>query len=140
MTQARTITKILSANDLGETGGHQAGILVPKASEILSFFPRLTTHTKNPRASLSFRDDDGVTHWAFEFIYYNNRHFGGTRNEYRLTCMTRYLRSKNAKVGDELVLIRDADNLQFIACRRAHVGLEEPDVLRLSGGWKVIHI
>ena len=37
----RSISKILSANDTGETGGHQAGILVPKQEEILSFFPPL---------------------------------------------------------------------------------------------------
>ena len=29
------ISKELSANDVGETGGHQAGILVPKERKIL---------------------------------------------------------------------------------------------------------
>jgi hypothetical protein len=140
MNTPQAITKTLSANDLGETGGHQAGILVPKAPEILSFFPRLSERTKNPRASLVFRDDDRVTRWNFEFIYYNNRFFGGTRNEYRLTCMTKYLRSKNAKVNDEVILSRDRDERLFITCRRTYPQAEEPGVLRLSGGWKVIPI
>jgi len=40
MTQAR-YAKLLSANDTGETGGHQAGILVPKSdAELLAFFQR----------------------------------------------------------------------------------------------------
>ena len=43
------ITKELSANDTGHTGGHQAGILIPKNSRILSFFPKLGTESKNPR-------------------------------------------------------------------------------------------
>ena len=34
------IEKTLSKNDTGETGGHQAGILVPKEPDILGFFPR----------------------------------------------------------------------------------------------------
>jgi Restriction endonuclease EcoRII, N-terminal len=140
MTSLRAITKTLSANDLGETGGHQSGILVPKDQEILSFFPHLTKRAKNPRVSLAFRDDDGITRWNFEFIYYNNRFFGGTRNEYRLTRMTKYLRSKNAKVGDDVILSRDADERLFITCRRASPLAQEPGVLRLSGGWKVIPI
>ncbi|TPN68808.1 hypothetical protein FJ980_32960, partial [Mesorhizobium sp. B1-1-5] len=37
----RSIAKALSANDTGDTGGHQAGILVPKEEGILAFFPEL---------------------------------------------------------------------------------------------------
>ena len=35
----KSISKILSANDIGATGGHQAGILIPKDPRILGFFP-----------------------------------------------------------------------------------------------------
>ncbi len=41
------ITKVLSANDTGETGGHQAGMLVPKEGRILAFFPSLDPSEKN---------------------------------------------------------------------------------------------
>lgn len=140
MTRPRTITKTLTANDVGDTGGHQAGILVPKAPEILAFFPTLSAAEKNPRVPLTFRDDDGVTCWRFVFIYYNNRLFGGTRNEYRLTWMTRYLRSKNAKVGDELVFSRDAEGRLRVMCSRASTVQEEGGILRLSGGWKIIQM
>jgi hypothetical protein len=95
------IEKILSANDTGETGGHQAGICVPKAENILSFFPPLNPELKNPRQVLDIKDDAG-TFWSFNFIYYNNRFFGGTRNEYRLTGMTAFFREFNLKDGDKI--------------------------------------
>ena len=45
-TTEKSITKVLSANDTGETGGHQAGILVPKEERLLSFFPALKRSIK----------------------------------------------------------------------------------------------
>lgn len=135
------ITKVLSANDVGETGAHQAGILVPKDKEILSFFPSLNPQEKNPRVTLAFREEDGITRWDFNFIYYNNRFFGGTRNEYRLTCMTQYLKARNAKVGDHVVLSRCPEGRLTVELKRANAQtLREDDVLVLSGGWKVIKI
>jgi len=58
------ISKVLSANDVGVTGGHQAGILIPKNPDILSFFPTLGNKDKNPRAQLRFLDQDG-REWFF---------------------------------------------------------------------------
>lgn len=141
MTYSAQITKILSANDVGETGGHQAGILVPKDLEILSFFPSLNSKEKNPRVTLVFRERDGITRWDFNFIYYNNRFFGGTRNEYRLTCMTQYLRARNAKIGDQVVLSKCLESGLTVDVKRSNVpAMRQDDVLVLSGGWKVIKI
>jgi hypothetical protein len=141
MTRTLQITKTLSANDVGETGGHQAGILVPKDRAILSFFPALNPGEKNPRVTLAFREGDGITRWDFNFIYYNNRLFGGTRNEYRLTCMTKYLRARNACVGDLVVLSRDSGGRLTVELKRTKLpALTHDDVLVLSGGWKVIRI
>ncbi|GAB1458090.1 hypothetical protein MASR2M48_33980 [Spirochaetota bacterium] len=39
---SKQVVKKLSKNDLGLTGSHQAGILVPRVDEILNFFPFLT--------------------------------------------------------------------------------------------------
>jgi len=132
MTQA--IEKILSANDLGETGGHQAGILVPKDANILSFFPCLDSKQKNPRYVLDIIDETG-REWTFSFIYYNNRFFGGTRNEYRLTGMTAFFREFNLKVGDTIILTRESPKLIKISLRRLNEGRS---VLKLSSSWKVI--
>ena len=135
MTQS--VSKLLSPNDLGETGGHQAGILIPKKPEILAFFPLLTTDVKNPRHLLTFRDDHGGR-WDFPFIYYNGRFFDGTRNEYRLTGMTGYFREAGLMAGDELILDKRPEGGRRIAFRRARSVTVEDGVLRLGGGWKVV--
>jgi hypothetical protein len=141
MKHTAQITKTLSANDVGETGGHQAGILVPKDRAVLSFFPTLNPREKNPRVTLAFREPDGITRWDFNFIYYNNRFFGGTRNEYRLTCMTKFLRARNAAVGDMVVLSKDIEGRIRVDLKRSNISEVTKDgVLVLSGGWKVIQI
>lgn len=129
------ITKELSRNDSGETGGHQAGILIPKDETILAFFPELDATEKNPRHHIVFTDASG-DRWTFAFIYYNNRFFGGTRNEYRLTCMTPFMRSHNLVAGDRLTLHRDGHAYR-ISFRRAHEQ-DTADRLRLGTSWKVI--
>jgi len=141
MKYTSQVTKTLSANDVGMTGGHQAGILVPKEKEILSFFPSLNSNEKNPRVSLTFREPDGITRWDFNFIYYNNRFFGGTRNEYRLTCMTKYFRARNAAVGDQVVMSKDAEGRLRVELKRSNIPeFIEDGVLVLSGGWKFIRL
>ena len=66
------IRKKLSANDVGKTGGHQAGILVPKEEHILSFFPVLDRAEKNPRMTLVMFERTNRARWEFNFIFYNN--------------------------------------------------------------------
>ena len=98
----------------------------------------------NPRAHLQFEDETGHF-WEFAFIYYNNRFFGGTRNEYRLTRMTRYIREAGLATGDEVRMHRDAGGNYSISYRRSN---EQPvpvneageTVIRLGAGWKVIEI
>jgi hypothetical protein len=135
------VRKQLSPNDVGETGAHQAGMLVPKNDRVLAFFPNLDGSAKNPRCTLIVRERDSRQRWEFSYIYYNNRRFGGTRNEYRLTRMTPYLRAVNAHAGDEIVLHKDTDgNLEIGLCRSAANSRVryDGDALVLSGGWKVI--
>jgi hypothetical protein len=133
------IAKILSANDTGETGGHQAGILVPRDPKLLSFFPKLAATEYNPRCHLMFLDDSG-TFWEFAFIYYNNKQFGGTRNEYRLTRMTRYIRQAGLAVGDEVSLSRDAGRYRISHRRRNQVERTAGGVLKLGNGWRVVQL
>ena len=138
--RTRAITKILSANDTGETGGHQAGILVPKEPDILGFFPSLGKSEKNPRYHLPFYDDS-ETRWEFAFIYYNNRFFGGTRNEFRLTRMTPYIRMNGLQAGDELMLEHDDAGKRYVKYKRARVsGMGADGILRLGSSWKILEI
>lgn len=135
------IRKTLSANDVGATGAHQAGILIPKNPKILAFFPSLDASTKNPRISLYFYEEDELTKWRFEFIYYNGQFFGGTRNEYRLTWMTEYLNSKNAKAGDQVRFLLDTEGRRHVRLiRMTPVTEDESGFIKLRGGWKVINI
>lgn len=137
-----TISKKLSANDIGINGTHQAGILVPKAKDILSFFPELNVTIKNPRIKLVVRELSGGSKWEFNFIYYNNALFGGTRNEYRLTCMTKYLRAIDAKVGDELTFSKDENGsvyVDYVRANKTSENFNNEGVLVLSGGWKIIN-
>lgn len=140
----KTISKILSANDTGETGGHQAGLLIPKKERILSFFPILDESLLNPRVHLQFEDEEG-RFWEFAFIYYNNRFFGGTRNEYRLTRMTQYIRGAGLITGDEVIMCRDSGGNFSISYKRSNeqsMSLNEAGnrLIRLGSGWKVIEI
>ena len=136
------ITKVLSANDAGETGGHQAGMLVPKEGRVLAFFPPLNPRDKNPRCLLHYYDD-WQDRWTFAFIYYNNRFFGGTRNEFRLTRMTSFLRRRNARPGDAIVLSRDDDDTYRIRierlCASAPTSASQGRLI-LGTGWKVIDV
>lgn len=110
--RASAIKKTLSGNDTGDTGSHQAGMLVPKDERILSFFPTLDKSAKNPRAIIKVFDDCEES-WNFNYIYYNGIFFGGTRNEYRLTGMTSYIRGNNLRPGDSIILERNDDQIRI---------------------------
>lgn len=136
------ISKKLSDNDVGATGSHQAGILVPKDERILSFFPQLDRTRKNPRAVLVVRERSSGTRWEFTFIYYNGKLFGGTRNEFRLTRMTQYLRAVNARAQDELVFAKDDSGsivVELVRNGRHGPVATGSGVLVLSGGWRYVN-
>lgn len=135
----RRIAKLLSANDTGETGGHQAGILIPRDEELLSFFPVLDPTVLNPRCHIRFLDDGG-TFWEFAFIYYNNKFFGGTRNEYRLTCMTKFIRQAGLVQGDDLVLVQEGGRYRVTYRRKKKGQGLKNGVLKLGTGWRVVDI
>ena len=113
MNRTRRIEKVLSINDLGINGTHQAGMLVPKEKrDCREFLPELDGRVKNPRVMIEFEDDLG-TFWNFNYIYYNNRFWGGTRNEYRLTGMTAYFRSASLRPDDIIILSRDPEWIPY---------------------------
>lgn len=128
------IEKTLSANDIGTTGAHQAGICIPKKGGFIDFFPRLAEKEKNPRVTITFSDESGEK-WKFNFIYYNNKFFGGTRNEYRLTGMTAYFRRKNLKPNDKLILNKNTIDY-FIKFEKE----TKTTKLTLSQTWKIINL
>ena len=95
------VVKRLTRNDLGLTGGHQAGICVPFKIVKLGFFPELDSSIKNPRVDIPFNFAGQTI--VFSYVYYNGRVIGdGTRNEYRLTGMTKFFKDNNCAVDDLL--------------------------------------
>jgi len=100
--------KVLSGNDVGVTNSHQAGFLVPKSLVRDGLFESLSETSLNPRLKLKFIDlKDGSIHY-FRFIYYNNRLFGGTRSEYRLTGMSRWIKDNGLRAGDAIEMSKVA--------------------------------
>jgi len=136
------ISKKLSANDIGTTGSHQAGILIPKIPEILSFFPRLDPNAQNPRVKISVSEVDQDFKWIFNFIYYNNLFTAGTRNEYRLTGMTRYLRDVAAESGDEIIFHKNEQDKIFVGLKKQYEPLKYLNdnnvVIVLNKDWSLI--
>jgi hypothetical protein len=134
-----SLHKVLSKNDTGETGTHQDGFHIPKTQEALSFFPSLDKSTKNPRSKIIFHDPETNDLWTFSFIYYNNKFFGGTRNEYRLTRVARYIKAKGLSFGDIVML--DFNNINYVITFKLSAELNEnSSPIQLSGKKKVIYI
>ena len=135
---SQTVCKTLSRNDLGYTGGHQAGILVPKEIIRLGFFPFLDSDEYNPRCDISFGFRGQLI--SFTFIYYNNRlHGNGTRNEYRITGMTKFFKENSCEPGDILKFSKDMNGYkidiekQTITADEYQEALDRPIVIR--AGW-----
>jgi len=142
-----TFRKVLSANDVGATGSHQAGIHIPKSeTELLAFLPQLNPKIKNPDVWIDCIDENGTTR-RFRFVYYNNRlHEAGTRNEYRITHMTEYFRETKARAGDSLELSCDQGQLHYsirVINEPITIPLlnEEESVYRikLKSSWRRVH-
>lgn len=138
--------KILSANDVGMTGGHQGGVLIPKGNkELLEFLPLLDADVKNPDAWIDCIDDHGDTH-RFRFVYYNNKlhDVNGTRNEYRITYLTAWFRNESAQPGEAFEISRESEERAYrIRIIRQDTKLqsdlaERPVRLRLKG-WQRVH-
>jgi hypothetical protein len=123
----KAIGKILSANDTGETGSHQVGVLIRKDRQILSFFPELDSTEFNPDALITFTWDYDNTQYELRFVYYNGKlHGENTRNEYRLTRTTGFFRDSGLKAGDTLVLYKD-DGRYYISDRPPAGGIVPSD-------------
>lgn len=143
----KSFSKTLSANDVGATGGHQGGILIPKSeAELLAFLPPLDSAIKNPDAWIDCLDDV-ETMRRLRFVYYNNRlhDHGGTRNEYRITYLTSYFREVGAREGDTFEISRaEGEPHYIIRIVRAYAEPDEPEEeqvsrIKITSSWRRIH-
>jgi hypothetical protein len=134
--EAPRLRKILTPNDTGTTGSHQAGIVVPKS--LLAHFPTLDPARLNPDEWLDIASDHGTFRWRF--IHYNNRVVArGTRDEFRLTHIREFLRRAGASTGDALEFERTGFRAYW--CRVIDAGLDADSlVLSRSGPWRVVSL
>ncbi len=141
--------KALSANDVGATGAHQAGILVPKSNtELLAFLPHLDANIKNPSTWIDCIDEDGATR-RLRYVYYNNslHDVRGTRDEYRITRMTAYFRALGAREGDALEISLQANDHRYhlrLVRQKTTAAIATTDDsdgvrIRIKQGWNRVH-
>ncbi|WP_298497663.1 EcoRII N-terminal effector-binding domain-containing protein [uncultured Algibacter sp.] len=116
-----TFIKIVSANDAGETGGHQGGIYIPKNS-ISIFFNKPGVKGENKEKFININWYDGLVSES-RVIYYGK----GTRNEYRITRLNKKLTVNSLFVlikVDELnykgYLINEDDSKDFLGSLELH--------------------
>lgn len=102
----KSVQKTLSDNDVGATNSHQAGFLIPKEFVKNGLFEELLDETLNPRLRLKLVDLSDGSDIYCSYIYYNNRKFGGTRLEYRLTGLTRWIKNHGLRSGDVIQIDR----------------------------------
>jgi hypothetical protein len=97
--------KVLSPNDIGTTGSHQAAIVVPPrwATQIAP----LDETSFNPNVSIEVRSASTGSTWTWRLIHYNGRATGeSTRDEYRLTNVGEFLREADPLPGHRIQLWR----------------------------------
>jgi len=82
------LAKRLAGNDTGLTGGHQAGLYLPKAYASAAFPSIMFSTTQNPEAWIErcFVPDADIVTRRLRVIYYNSKKgASGTRDEIRIT-------------------------------------------------------
>jgi hypothetical protein len=136
-TQSTSFEKVLSANDTSATGAHMGGILIPKTEfGLIALFPKLDPKEYNPSVFINVFDANGTSH-KLRYVYYNNKlHKKGTRNEYRLTHLTNYIRNFNAQPGDRFRISLIDDNRLEMMVIKQKSGASERVILR---GWNRVH-
>jgi hypothetical protein len=134
----KIISKVLSKNDTGESKGHQAGFYIPR--NFVSFFPLLDESVLNPRREIIFKDENSGE-WVFNYIYYNNSYFEGTRNERRLTHTAKYIKHNNLKNSDTIFLSNEDGNYS-IRYEKNKLDSKENKIKKiiLKNKWKVIKV
>lgn len=128
---------MLTPNDLGMTGSHQAGLHIPKDPRVISFFPALDENAENPDCRLEMSSEELGATVSLRFVHYNSRLRGsGTRNEYRLTGTTRLFRDLHAVPGDEVEFDMGTNGNSSVRLLRASaLKTKSNETRELSGNW-----
>ena len=104
MGSVAKITKVLSKNDAGEGTKRGHGVLIPKDPVFQSFFPALDASQENPSSPLECTDARSGQRVDLVYRYYNK-----TKNEFRVTGITKYLHDNGAVTGSRLSFSKNAN-------------------------------
>ena len=130
------LRKTLTANDLGRTGSHQAGIHIPK--QLVPYMPALDERARNPDCTIEVLC--GGKSWAWRYIHYNGELFGdGTRDEYRVLRVAAFLTETRPAPGDILELVLTGER-RMRAAIRAEIEGDGLLVLETRGPWRVVRV
>lgn len=131
--------KRLSANDTGATGGHQVGLYIP-SSIVEKLLPSINhTREQNPSVFLTAHvSSHECQDSEARAIYYNNRFFGKTRNEKRITRWGRGSPLQNPENTGALTILAfkqdeqggDCSNVDIWVC----VSPDEEDIIESTIG------
>lgn len=109
MEGIRTFCKFLSANDTGETGGHQSGIYISKPSvKILFDIPGKKGENKERWVTVNWMNEIQT---RTRFVYYGQ----GTRNEYRITNFGRNFPYLSSEHTGSLFVLTEVDSSSYFA-------------------------
>jgi hypothetical protein len=142
----KSFAKTLTANDVGETGTHQAGICVPKKNqELLSFFPKLDLKIKNPDCLISCLDESGES-WKLRFVYYNGKTLAiNTRDEYRITRLSSFFSRYNVVAGEILIFTKiESEKKLLLTIKKNQFSIDnkcmknDNKIVKLRG-WRRLH-
>lgn len=136
------VWKVLTANDTGETGSHQAAIHIPKHIVRHGFFPELDEESFNPECQIVARMEPTGWRLPLRYVYYNGRLTGvNGRDEYRLTGTPRIFDIVTARAGD-LLRFRWLDSEEMEITHHRAIGDDGGSALTGSGrnGWKVVQV
>ena len=133
----KELIKCLSSNDVGSTGGHQSGVVIPLGIARGDFFPILDAAKLNPRVILDGLAEVTGKNIRMNYIYYNGKlHGNSTRNEVRLTGLAGFLKESSAHEGDRLVLTKVGDLRYILRVDPAPTSLSDEElIVSLSKDW-----
>lgn len=143
MTEQRRsvrVAKALSRNELGLTGSHQSGVLVPKSSPLLELLPLLDPAEANPSRLIECECPQLGEVIQVRYVHYNSKVLGtGTRNEHRLTRLGRLFVRTGASPGDLLVFSFPTENC-LIDGSLASVSVEPGAEAEVEPRWTIEEI
>lgn len=116
----KSFFKFISANDSGETGGHQSGILIPKPAVPVIFPESYKRGEKHDYLAKVLWNEEIETH--SKFTYYGKK----TRDEYRLTRFGKaFIYSERVETGSIFILIRNDEEFRDYS---AYILKEESEI------------